>query len=88
MTKPELIKAVAAEAGISQRVAKQAVESFLSVVSVQLSAGDTVRINNFGTFTPKHKNARVGRNPRTGEEFPIAERTVVKFKASENLLFN
>ena len=47
--------------------------------------GDEVRLNNLGTFTLTHREARVGRNPATGEQVQIAAKTSIKFKATKSL---
>ena len=58
-------------------------------VSAQtLRAGKAVSITHFGTFKPVNRRARKGRNPRTGAEIDIPERTAVTFKASKSLLMD
>ena len=58
------------------------VESVLSHISDSLVAGETVKISSFGTFSVRDKAARVGRNPKTGEEVPILPRRVLTFRPS------
>ena len=50
-----------------------------------LKGGEGVRINNLGTFTLAHRDARMGRNPATGEQVQIAAKTSIKFKATKSL---
>ena len=50
-----------------------------------LKGGEEVRINNLGTFTLTHREARIGRNPATGEQVQIAAKTAIKFKATKSL---
>ena len=50
-----------------------------------LKGGDEVRLHNLGTFTLTHREARVGRNPATGEQVQIAAKTAIKFKATKSL---
>ena len=50
-----------------------------------LKGGDEVRLNNLGTFTLSHRDARKGRNPATGEQVQIAAKTSIKFKATKSL---
>ena len=50
-----------------------------------LKGGEEVRINNLGTFTLAHRDARMGRNPATGEQVQIAAKTSIKFKATKSL---
>ncbi len=61
------------------------VESLLEAISECLSAGETVKISSFGSFSVYRKGARMGRNPRSGEEALIAPRRVVKFRPSGTL---
>ena len=51
-------------------------------VNGALANGESVKISSFGTFSIRDKNARVGRNPKTGEEAPIPPRRVLSFKPS------
>ena len=50
-----------------------------------LKGGDEVRLNNLGTFSLTHREARMGRNPATGEQVQIAAKTSIKFKATKSL---
>ena len=50
-----------------------------------LKGGDEVRLNNLGTFSLTHREARMGRNPATGEQVQIAAKTAIKFKATKSL---
>ena len=50
-----------------------------------LKGGDEVRLNNLGTFSLTHRDARMGRNPATGEQVQIAAKTAIKFKATKSL---
>lgn len=58
------------------------VEAILDAMGAALERGENVKITGFGTFVLRDKGARVGRNPKTGEETPIAPRRVVTFRAS------
>jgi integration host factor subunit alpha len=51
-------------------------------MSAALASGERVKLSSFGVFTVRHKNERVGRNPRTGVTVPIAPRRSVTFSAS------
>ena len=85
MNKGELIENVSNAAGISKSEATKAVESFTESISVALNGGDKVSLVGFGTFSTKKRNARTGRNPRTGESIQIPAKTVVKFAAGKGL---
>lgn len=54
-------------------------------VGDSLKGGEEVRINNLGTFTLAHREARMGRNPATGEQVEIKAKSSVKFKATKSL---
>lgn len=68
--------------GRSRNESAQVVESVLQHISDALAAGESVKISSFGTFSVRDKAARVGRNPKTGEEVPILPRRVLTFRPS------
>jgi len=78
----DLSEAVFREVGLSRSVTADLVESVLDHVSDALVAGESVKISSFGTFSVRSKNERIGRNPKTGEEVPIAPRRVLTFRPS------
>jgi integration host factor subunit alpha len=82
LTRMDLAEAVFREVGLSRNESAQLVESVLSHVSDALARGETVKISSFGTFSVREKNARMGRNPKTGEEVPISPRRVLSFRPS------
>jgi len=71
-----------AEVGLSRNDSADLVESVLTHVSDALVDGESVKISSFGTFAVREKAARVGRNPKTGEEVPIHPRRVLTFRPS------
>ncbi len=79
MNKSELIDAMADSAEISKADAGRALDAFVEVVKKALKKGDTVSLVGFGTFAVRKRNARTGRNPRTGQ--------AIKIKASKNPAF-
>lgn len=85
LTKAELADGLYSEIGLSKRESKEIVETVYDLMSESLVAGDDVKISGFGNFMVKHKAARPGRNPRTGEATLIAARRVVAFHASAKL---
>jgi len=85
LTRMDLSEAVFREVGLSRNESAQLVESVLQHVSDALVAGETVKISSFGTFMVRSKAARVGRNPKTGEEVPISPRRVLSFRPSHLL---
>jgi DNA-binding protein HU-beta len=85
MNKAELIDAVAADANLSKADAGRAVDAVVDSISSALSKGQQVSVVGFGTFSVKHRAARAGRNPRTGETIQIAASNVPGFKAGKAL---
>ncbi len=85
MNKQELIKAIAADAGVTQTAATAMLKSFEHNVSKALAAGDEVRLIGFGTFKAVPRAARDGRNPKTGEPLLIPATNVPRFAAGKTL---
>lgn len=85
MNKAELIAAVAEQAGITKTEASKAINAVTDNITAALVKGESVLIVGFGTFEAKKKDARTGRNPKTGEPIEIAARTVPGFKPGKDL---
>ncbi len=85
MNKGDLIERVASGASLSKAEAGRAVDAVLDEVTRTLRNGDPVTLVGFGTFQVKHRAARQGRNPRTGETIQIAASNVPSFKAGKAL---
>ncbi len=85
VTRAELSEAVFQEVGLSRDESGKLVASVFDQISNSLSAGSTVKMSSFGSFTIREKARRMGRNPKTGEEVPISQRRVVVFRASHVL---
>ncbi len=85
VTRADLTDAVYRAVGISRNESAAFVERILEEVAASLEKGETVKISSFGTFSVRDKKLRMGRNPKTGEEVPIAPRRVVTFRASHVL---
>ena len=81
MTKTELIDAIAAHADLTKADAAKALDAFIDTVVDTVAAGDAVSLIGFGTFKASQREARTGRNPKTGEALTIAATTVPTFKA-------
>lgn len=82
LTRMDLSEAVFREVGLSRNESANLVESVLQLMSDALASGESVKISSFGTFSVRSKTARVGRNPKTGEEVPILPRRVLTFRPS------
>ena len=85
MNKTELIAAVAEKAEISKKDAEKALKAFTDTVAEELKKGEKVQLVGFGTFEVSQREAREGRNPRTGETMKIAATKMPKFKAGKAL---
>ena len=86
MTKQDLVASVAAGAGVSKRVASDALEAVLASVTKELKKGNNVTITGFGTFRVSHRAARTGVNPRNpSQKIKIPAMNVPAFKAGKSL---
>ena len=85
LTRMDLSEAVFREVGLSRNESAELVEAVLTHMSDALVEGEQVKISSFGTFSVRDKAARVGRNPKTGEEHEIPPRRVLVFRASQVL---
>jgi integration host factor subunit alpha len=82
LTRIDVSEAVFRDVGLSRNESAQLVESVLEYMSDSLVTGEQVKISSFGTFSVRNKTARIGRNPKTGEEVPINPRRVLTFRPS------
>src|ERR1700742_2030524 len=85
LTRADLTEAVFQAVGLSRNDSAQMVEDMLEEISTALIKGETVKLSSFGTFAVRQKAQRVGRNPKTGQEVPIAPRRVLVFRPSHVL---
>ena len=85
MNKTELINAVAEKADLSKKDAEAAITAMVDAITEALGQEEKVQLVGFGSFEVKTRAARVGRNPKTGEEIPIAEAKLPVFKAGKAL---
>ena len=82
VTRADLYDAVYRELGLSRSEAVDLVELVLKEITDCVARGEQVKLSSFGTFTVRKKSRRMGRNPKTGVDVPIAARRVAVFKAS------
>lgn len=86
MIKSELISKIAEDRPhLYHRDVDMAVTTILSTIAEALSRGDRVELRGFGAFSVKHRESRVARNPRTGEEVQVPEKRAAHFKAGKEL---
>lgn len=89
MNKSELIQQLSDRADLSRSEAQKAVDALFSVedgiISEALKRGDKIQITGFGSFETKQREARKGRNPRTGKEIDIAASNSAAFRPGKGL---
>ena len=85
MNKTELVAAMAEKTELSKKDAEKALKAFTDVVAEELKKGEKFQLVGFGTFEVAEREAREGRNPRTGETMTIAASKSPKFKAGKAL---
>jgi integration host factor subunit beta len=86
MIKSELVQRVGTRnPHLYQRDVEHVVNSVLEEIVQALARGDRVELRGFGAFSVKNRPARVGRNPRTGEQVPVGEKFVPFFKTGKDM---
>jgi integration host factor subunit alpha len=85
LTRADLTEAVFKAVGLSRHESAQMVEDILEEICAALARGESVKLSSFGTFAVRQKAQRMGRNPKTGDEVPIAPRRVLVFRPSHVL---
>ena len=86
MIKSELVQRIAnRNPHLYLRDVEKIVNAILDEITSALSRGDRVELRGFGAFSVKHRDARVGRNPRTGAHVPVNEKTVPFFKTGKEM---
>ena len=85
MNKGDLVNKIAAGAELTKKQADAALKAALDAITEEMTQGGTVTLIGFGTFKVQKRDARTGRNPRTGEALKIPEKNVVKFSPSKAL---
>ena len=83
MNKTELAKKVAEENNLTVKAETAVVDSVLNTIMDTVAAGEEVQLFGFGSFSVKHRDAREGRNPATGETITIAASDTPVFKAAK-----
>jgi DNA-binding protein HU-alpha len=85
MRKPELAAAVAEKADLSKEQANRVLNAVLEQITQALNNQDSVTLVGFGTFLQRHRGARMGKNPQTGEPVKIRASNTVSFKPGKAL---
>ena len=83
LTRQDISEALYRHVGLSKYESAQMLETVLEHISSALIDGKSVKLSSFGTFIPRQKRERIGRNPKTGVSATIDARRVISFKASK-----
>jgi integration host factor subunit beta len=85
MTKADLVEEVAKVTELTRKDSEVIVDTLFESVIKALRAGDKLEVRGFGSFRVRQRNARVGRNPKTGEKVEVPAKRVPYFKPSKEL---
>ncbi len=83
MNKEELVKEISKKSKVSQKVAADVLAATLETIEKSVAKGKKITLVGFGTFEPRKRAARTGRNPQTGATIKIAAKTVPAFSAGK-----
>ena len=84
-SKEQLIEIFVEMHNLKRKEASQIVNVFFETLITNLALGKNIKFPGFGNFVILKKKPRIGRNPKTGEEYPIMERFVVRFRPAKKL---
>jgi len=85
LTKSDIVNIVAEGTGLTKVETQAVIDGFLATIGYALQTGDSVTLRGFGTFRTVHRQERTSKNPKTGKEMYVPERTAPVFKASVDL---
>lgn len=85
VTRNDIADVIFEEVGLSRKDSADILDMVIDEIKADLEMGNDVKLSSFGTFSLHKKNARIGRNPKTGVEAEISPRTVISFKPSQTL---
>ena len=83
MNKEELVQEISKKAKVTQKDANEVLSVLVDTIQKTVAKGKKVTLVGFGTFEPRKRAARMGRNPQTGKELKIAAKTVPAFSAGK-----
>ena len=86
ISRDEIAEAMNSEFGFNRKLCLEIVNDIIEIIIDGLKNDNKVKIHNFGTFKLNNKKSRIGRNPKTKEEYQISNRNVITFKSSKLLL--
>ncbi len=85
LTKADMAESLFNKLGLNKKESRELVDLYFEELTASLAVGENVRLSGFGNFDLRDKDARPGRNPKTGEEIPITARRVVTFRPGQKL---
>jgi DNA-binding protein HU-beta len=86
MTKIEMVNKIGENVALPKSDIEKILDQFVKVTQETLKTGDKVSLTGLGSFVPKDRKARTGRNPKTGAAVNVPAKKVVKFKPGKELL--
>ena len=88
MNKADLVNSISQKTGLTKTKTNEVIDAFVESVTESLKDGNKVTLVNFGTFNTSKRDARKGRNPKTGETIEIPATRVARFKVGTGLSKN
>ena len=85
LTKKDLVNFVYMQLGFSKHISENLIEDFLSTIVSNIKEEKKLKLSKFGTFSTRKKKSRIGRNPKTKEEFIISSRKSISFTPSKEI---
>lgn len=85
MTKAELVDEVATQTGLPKKQAEIVVNTVFESIVDSLKSGDKIELRGFGSFRIRHRDSRIGRNPKTGEKVEVPAKRIPYFKPGKDL---
>uniref|UniRef100_A4WS11 Histone family protein DNA-binding protein n=1 Tax=Cereibacter sphaeroides (strain ATCC 17025 / ATH 2.4.3) TaxID=349102 RepID=A4WS11_CERS5 len=82
LNKSDLVSTVAEKVGVSRLAVQTVLDEAVDQIANAVRCGDSITLTGFGSFKPRHRPARTGRNPRTGEAVAIPASTSIGFTPS------
>ena len=86
MTMVEMVRKISENTTLPNKDIEKILDEFVRITKDTLKMGEKVSLTGLGSFTPKERKGRIGRNPKTGEAVKISTRKVVKFKPGKELV--
>ena len=83
LTKKDIVNSIYMQIGFSKKITENLLDDLILIIKENIKDNKKLKLTNFGTFTIRKKNKRMGRNPKTKEEKIINSRNVIQFKPSK-----